>query len=99
MGVIAAAVSASTPLAGQSDRSGPDFSLLGNNNDQITVTCPPGVTGFDIKQDKGGSDPTAVKNVRNGLPIAGSALSAGNNYYIASPKGASESFYVILSQD
>jgi hypothetical protein len=98
MGVIAAGVSAPTVLAGQKDRSGPDFSLLGNNNDQITITCPSGIS-FDIKQDKGGSDPTPVAGANNGKIISGNTLPAGNNYYIANPKSATESFAVILSQD
>jgi hypothetical protein len=97
MGIIAAGVSAPTTLSGQKDRSGPDFSLLGNNNDQITITSTTG-GNFDIKQDKGGSDPTPVPNA-NGKIISGNTLPAGNNYYIANPKNATESFSVTLSQD
>jgi hypothetical protein len=95
--VIASGTSAAAPLAGQSNRSGPNFSLLGNNDGTITINAPAGYI-FDIKEDKSGNDPTPVPNAMNGKTISGTVLSTGKSYYIANPRNSTAPFTVTLTQ-
>lgn len=99
MGVIAAGASEDKPQSGQKARSGPNFQLLSNDGNQVTLSSPPGVV-YDIKQDKkAASDPTPVHAATNGTVIAGGVLKTGDNYYIANPQHATSGFAVVLSQD
>jgi hypothetical protein len=97
MGAIAASASATSPLQGQSHRSGFNFQLLSNNGSTITLSGPQGVV-FDIKQDVSGTDPTPVSKATNGTTVDGSKLEVGKNYYIANPSNAHASFAVVLNQ-
>lgn len=97
MTVIAAGVSATGPLPGQSHRSGPNFQLLSNNGQTVSIQAPTGVV-FDIKQDVTGTDPTPVSDASNGTQVGGGVLETGKNYYIANPRHATTSFAVILTQ-
>lgn len=98
MSIIAAGVSGVAPEHGQSHRSGPNFQLLRDDNQFIQINCLAGVV-FDIKQDKSlATDPTIVANATNGTALSGTDFKTGNNYYIANPKHASDTFVVILTQ-
>ncbi|MGE4070481.1 MAG: hypothetical protein AB7E72_04845 [Lysobacterales bacterium] len=99
MGVIAAGASEDKPQSGQKHRSGPNFQLLSNDGNQITLSGPPGVV-FDVKQDKSAAtDPTPISSATNGTVVPGGTLKTGTNYYIANPQHATSGFAVTFSQD
>jgi|GEM_PF-2652561 hypothetical protein len=96
--VIATATSETTPLPGQKNRSGPDFSLLSNDGGTITIVAPAGYK-FKIMQDVSlGPDKTPVPDGENGKQIAGAILRTGLKYYIADPEDALAPFVVELTQ-
>lgn len=88
---IAAAVSESQPLPGQDNRSGPNFQFVelpSSGDITVTITGANGVTCSLMQDVSGGRDPV-VTSLTNGSSFAASKVKTSNNYYLASPSGAS----------
>ena len=93
LGAIGAAVSGASELAGQDDRSGPNFQMLAGG--ALLVECPLGLS-FDIRQDKNGKDTTVVSGATAGTKIPTGTLTTNLDYYIGKPTNATASFAVVF---
>lgn len=97
MTTIATLQSASSPLAGQSNRSSwanmsyralPDGTVF-----TLTVSGGSAGVSFNIMQDvSGGSDPTVVKGATNGSEVR---LDSNKAYYISNPQNANAQPFVV----
>ena len=93
---IAAQVSAPKPLDGENSRSSQNFEFLAvPATGNITVSMPAGIDGA-LRRDVTGSDPL-VHTISDGYSFAASDVETGDDYYIASPSGASLNYIVTFS--
>jgi hypothetical protein len=94
---IAAGVSAKAPLSGQDNRSGKNFQFLTvPGSGSITASLPASITCAVMKDVSGGRDPV-ITTVSNGSSFDASKVNASDNYYLASPSGATLNFEVTFS--
>lgn len=97
---VAAAVSESQPLPGQDNRSGPNFQFVelpSSGDITVSVSGSNGVTCSLMQDVSGGRDPV-VTSLTNGSTFSATKVKTSNNYYLASPSGASgQNFAVTFS--
>ncbi|HEY0512637.1 MAG TPA: hypothetical protein VGH73_12075 [Thermoanaerobaculia bacterium] len=86
---VAAGVSSSKPLPGQSNRSSQNFQFLavpGSGNVTVSINSNPngGQINCKLMQDVTGTDPV-IASLAQGTSFPAAQVQTGNNYYLSNP--------------